>query len=107
MLCQTETIPIYCRDICWRIQVCRLIRIAPLTDHDIIKHLRRHGIDAESVNLKSTSNVGEAILDFCARVDPDILVMGAFGRAKLRALLFGGVARYILEHQNVPVLMSH
>lgn len=82
-------------------------RIAPLTDHDITKHLRRHGIDAESVNLESTSNVGEAILDFCARVDPDILVMGAFGRAKLRALLFGGVARYVLEHQNVPVLMSH
>jgi nucleotide-binding universal stress UspA family protein len=33
--------------------------------------------------------------------------MGAFGRGKLGAMLFGGVSRYVLQHQNVPVLMSH
>jgi nucleotide-binding universal stress UspA family protein len=46
-------------------------------------------------------------MDYCAKTDPDVLVMGAFGRAKLGAFLFGGVSQYILENQSVPVLMSH
>ncbi|MCG6122543.1 MAG: universal stress protein [Microvirga sp.] len=82
-------------------------RIPPLEDHDIVAHLRRHSINAERVHLQRTGSVGKTIMDYCAKTDPDVLVMGAFGRAKLGALLFGGVSQYILENQCVPVLMSH
>jgi nucleotide-binding universal stress UspA family protein len=82
-------------------------RIPPLRDHDIIAHLQRHGIEAQAIPLKRRGSVGRTILDYCTETDPDVLVMGAFGRAKLGALLFGGVSQYILEHQTVPVMMSH
>lgn len=78
-----------------------------LGDHDIIEHLGRHGIAAKRTPLKSRGGVGAAILEHCAASDPDVLVMGAFGRAKLGAILFGGVSTHILANQTVPVLMSH
>ena len=78
-----------------------------LGDHDIFEHLKRHGIAAQPVRLEVKGSTGRTILDYCEKTDPDILVMGAFGRGNLGALLFGGVSRYILEHQTVPVLMSH
>ncbi len=75
---------------------------------DIIVHLSRHGINAEHVAVDASHvAVGKALLDHCARTDPDVLVMGAYGRGTFGAQLFGGVTRYILEHQNVPVLLSH
>lgn len=78
-----------------------------LGDHDIIQHLERHGIEARRVSLKRAGSVGRTILEYCGATDPDILVMGAFGRGKLGDMFFGGVARSVLEHQTVPVLISH
>ncbi len=82
-------------------------RLSRLGDHDIIEHLKRHGIDARRVPLKRQGSVGKTILAYCEETQPDVLVMGAFGRGKLGSLLFGGVSRYVLEHQTVPVMMSH
>lgn len=74
----------------------------------VIKHLERHGVDARHVKLKATrEGVGGTILDYCAEQKPDVLVMGAYGHAKLREDLFGGTTRHILAHMNVPVLMAH
>jgi nucleotide-binding universal stress UspA family protein len=76
-------------------------------DHDVIKHLERHGVAGRYVPLRRDGSVGRTLLDYCEAHQPDVLVMGAFGRGKLGAMLFGGVSRYVLQHQNVPVLMSH
>src|SRR5690606_31203776 len=77
-------------------------RISPLADHDIVGHLKRHDINARHVLLQADRRVGRAIMDYCAEHDPDVLVMGAFGRGKLGDLLFGGVSSYVLENQIVP-----
>jgi nucleotide-binding universal stress UspA family protein len=37
----------------------------------------------------------------------DLIVMGAYGHARVRELVLGGVTRHILEHMTMPVLMSH
>ncbi len=75
---------------------------------DIVTYLSRHGIDAKQTNLSANrEGVGATILDYCSKTDPDILVMGAYGHARLREELFGGVTRHILENANVPVLMAH
>ncbi|HEX2942790.1 MAG TPA: universal stress protein [Rhodopila sp.] len=37
----------------------------------------------------------------------DLLVMGAYGRSRLRQVIFGGFTRHILNGVNLPVLMSH
>ncbi|HSM19920.1 MAG TPA: universal stress protein [Hyphomicrobiales bacterium] len=78
-----------------------------LGDHDIFEHLKRHGIDAQPAKLQLEGGVGRTILDYCDKIDPDVLVMGAYGRGNIGALLFGGVSRHVLEHQTVPVMMSH
>jgi nucleotide-binding universal stress UspA family protein len=75
---------------------------------DIVGHLKRHGIDARHIALSaSREGVGPTILDYCAQNGPDVLVMGAYSRARLREDLFGGVTRHVLHNMNVPVLMSH
>jgi len=75
---------------------------------DIAVHLKRHGVEAEKVQLEAAyRHIGRSILEFCDKVAPDVLVMGAFGRAKLGARLFGSVTRHILENHNLPVMLSH
>ena len=72
------------------------------------EHLRRHGIEANESKLDLVGKtMGEAILAHCAKTDPDVLVMGAYGRGTFSAALFGSTTRTILENQNVPVLLSH
>ena len=36
-----------------------------------------------------------------------VMVMGAYGHARFRELVFGGVTRGVLSHMPIPVLMSH
>jgi nucleotide-binding universal stress UspA family protein len=36
-----------------------------------------------------------------------LLVMGAFGRSRLRETLFGGVTRHLLSHSRTPLLLAH
>ncbi|MDH3659011.1 MAG: universal stress protein [Alphaproteobacteria bacterium] len=74
----------------------------------IITHLQRHGIDARQVSIEANRDgVGPTILDYCEKNDPDVLVMGAMGHARLREDLFGSLTRHILRNMTVPVLMAH
>ena len=83
-------------------------RMAGMPDRDILVHLQRHGIAAEHIRLEATRHrTGQTLLAHCAETDPDLLVMGAFGRSKFGATVFGGVTRHILENMTVPLLMSH
>ena len=97
-----------------RLDVVRLIasekeepnRVLP--EHDLIAHLQSHGINANLVSIVATgSNVGPAILKHCAEMQPDVLVMGAYGRGKFGQMFFGSTTKYILENMTTPVLMSH
>lgn len=75
---------------------------------DLIRLLEGHGIEARRVALTAPRDkVGQAILGYCDEQQPDVLVMGAYGHARLREELFGGVTRHILRYMTVPVLMSH
>jgi nucleotide-binding universal stress UspA family protein len=42
-----------------------------------------------------------------ADFNADLVVMGAYGRSRLRELVLGGVTRTLLGAMTVPVLMSH
>ncbi len=75
---------------------------------DIIRHLERHGIDARRIKLSaSRDGIGATIIKYCEENDPDVLVMGALGHARLREDLFGSLTRHILRHMPVPVMMAH
>jgi len=46
-------------------------------------------------------------MEGAARIGADLIVMGGYGRARLREWIFGGVTRAVIENAQVPVFMSH
>jgi nucleotide-binding universal stress UspA family protein len=72
------------------------------------KHLDRHGI-ANKLHIlrREDTDTGAAILSFAADCSSDLIVMGGYGHARTREMLFGGATREILHSMTVPVLMSH
>lgn len=75
---------------------------------DISLHLARHGVDAEAAHLHVEDiTPADAILSRAVDLSIDLIVMGGYGRSRLRELVLGGVTRHMLQHMTVPVLMSH
>jgi len=74
---------------------------------DIARHLSRHGrIEAAHV-VTDAVDPADAMLNAVSDESCDLVVMGAYGRSRLRELVLGGMTRYMLQHMTVPVLMSH
>jgi len=46
-----------------------------------------------------------AIIDQMTRCRHDLVVMGSRGRGEIRAVLFGSVSHYVLDHSPAPVLI--
>lgn len=51
--------------------------------------------------------LGAVLLDEAEKLDCDLLVMGGYGHSPLREHLFGGATHHVIEHMNLPVLLSH
>jgi len=75
---------------------------------DIAAFLARHGVKV-TVHTQSGAgyDVGAQILSRAADISADLIVMGAYGHARVRELVLGGVTRTVLQAMTVPVLMSH
>jgi len=75
---------------------------------DICLHLARHGVTAVCESIASDDiEVGSMLLSRAADDEADLLVMGAYGRSRLRELVLGGATRHILAHMTIPVFLSH
>jgi len=74
---------------------------------DIARYLARHGAQVEVRRLSSDGqDVGRLLLSQAAAFGADLLVMGAYGHARLNELIFGAVTRTALRDADLPVLMS-
>ncbi|HET6604557.1 MAG TPA: universal stress protein [Xanthomonadaceae bacterium] len=83
-------------------------RVVDVPELDLQAHLARHGIEATVRSLEtSDSEAGAALLDECASLELDWLVMGAYGRTRLREWILGGATRELLADATVPVFMRH
>ncbi|WP_028228557.1 universal stress protein [Paraburkholderia ferrariae] len=73
--------------------------------------LARHGLDVEVVGLHPapTGTICEALLARVEQSRSDLLVMGAYGHARWKELILGGVTKTLMDSMPlpVPVLMSH
>jgi nucleotide-binding universal stress UspA family protein len=75
---------------------------------DICLHLARHGVNAEAQHVFADDlGIGEMLLSRSADEGCDLMVIGAWGHARWRELVLGGVTRHMLRHMTLPVLMSH
>lgn len=71
-------------------------------------YLARHGVKVTVARQSGAGyDVGSQILSRAADVAADLIVMGAYGHARVREMVLGGVTRTMLEAMTVPVLMSH
>mgnify|MGYP002639303780 CR=1 FL=1 len=75
---------------------------------NLIKHLARHGVNAQVKRVTTGSfDVPTVLLNQIAESDIDLLVMGGYGTPKLKQKIFGGVTRTLLSSMLIPVFMSH
>jgi nucleotide-binding universal stress UspA family protein len=75
---------------------------------DIGRHLAGHGLNVEAESM-TVNNIGVAdmLLSRAADKSIDLFVMGAYGHARWREMVLGGVTAHMLENMTMPVLMSH
>ena len=75
---------------------------------DIAASLARAGVNCEAVQATAAGrSIGTELLDRARDYGSDLIVMGGYGRARFREMIFGGATRHMLDHMNIPVLMSH
>ncbi len=74
---------------------------------DVAGHLARHGAQVTTHLLRTAMRESDEILDFALRQEADLVVMGAYGRSRLREWIFGGVTRDLLDRSTLCCLMSH
>lgn len=75
---------------------------------DICLHLARHGINAEAQHIVAEdAAVGAVLLSRAAEQGIDLIVTGAYGHARWREIVLGGVTRHMLTQMTIPILMCH
>ncbi len=75
---------------------------------DMIAHLDRHGVRAETVQAKaSEGDVGRLLLTTARELGAGLMVMGAFHHSRWREFILGGVTLTVLEEATIPLFMAH
>ncbi len=69
--------------------------------------LARHPPDTTASHLYADMAIGDMLLSRTADFGADLIVMGVYGRSRLRELVMGGASRHILRQMTAPVFMSH
>jgi len=68
--------------------------------------LATHGIKSDVVS-KDTGRIAQTLLETSVECGADMLVMGAYGQSRQLEMVMGGVTQHIVDHAELPVLMSH
>jgi nucleotide-binding universal stress UspA family protein len=73
----------------------------------LVRHLGAHKITArcDSIGYEGGS-LGEQIMTSAQRFEAGMLVMGAYGRSRVREIIFGGATRTIIRSPRLPVFLS-
>lgn len=75
---------------------------------DIAHHLARHGVKAQAAHTVSGEvSEADALLNYAAEIDADLIVAGGYGHSRVREYIFGGVTRTLLQSMTAPVFFSH
>lgn len=72
------------------------------------RYLAAHGVAAKiETSLITELHVGDVLLNRVADEGSDLLVMGAYADIHFGNYVLGDVAKHVLRHMTIPVLMSH
>jgi nucleotide-binding universal stress UspA family protein len=75
---------------------------------DVVRHLGVHGVNAaaDEVDIGS-QKIGQALSDFAKSHNSKLLVMGGYGRSKVREFILGGATQHMLHEPDVAIMLSH
>lgn len=75
---------------------------------DLAKWLSHHGCKVTLNQYPSGGEpIADAILHRATEVGADMVVMGAFGKSRLRERIFGGTTQSMIEQTDMPVFLAH
>lgn len=70
--------------------------------------LARQGIKCVASQASAIgADVGHELLRQAQAFGSDLLVMGCYGHSRLREFILGGASKHIMQHAELPVLLSH
>lgn len=91
---------------------CQLVKVITVTEKpggfpatDALRYLSRHGIHAEFEEFERRGSTEETIAAAVMAAQAELLVMGAYGKSRMREFLFGGVTAYFLGDEKAPALL--
>lgn len=91
---------------------CQTVKLLCVTEKpggfpttDALRYLSRHGIHAEMEELERRGTTEETLATAAAQTHAELLVMGAYGKSRMREFLFGGVTAYFLNEATAPALL--
>ena len=81
----------------------------PAENADFSDYLAWHGIRAAFHAIRPVEGVGtgELVLEAARDQGADLLVMGGYGRAPWREMIFGGTTRQVVGMSRLPLLLAH
>lgn len=81
----------------------------PNADTELCHYLAWHGIAAASHIIRPVPGVatGELVLAAARDYGADLLVMGGYGQAPWREIIFGGTTRQVVGASRLPLLLAH
>jgi nucleotide-binding universal stress UspA family protein len=72
------------------------------------EYLKLHGVaSSERIIDAGNKRIGQALLDAAKEGAADLLVVGGYGRGRLRESLIGGVTRHVIARAAIAVFMVH
>ncbi len=75
---------------------------------ELARFLESHGIESVSSGIADVDvSPSDAILGQAADMNADLIVMGAYGHARLREIILGGVTRDLLKQSPIPLFLAH
>lgn len=81
---------------------------ARLRTADVAAWLRRHGVNAEpEARAHDDRPAGRRLLDCTAEMKAGAIVSGAWGHARMRQWIFGGVTQTLITESPVALLLAH
>lgn len=81
---------------------------ARLRTADVVAWLTRHGVKAEAeARAHDDRSAGRRLLDCAAEMKAGAIVSGAWGHARMRQWIFGGVTQTLITESPVALLLGH
>lgn len=71
------------------------------------KLFKNHGIKAQTHPIVSSESAAKVLLELMDELQPNLVVMGAFGRRGIAALFRGSFAKELIKHSKVPLFVYH